>query len=238
MHEAACHSENSFVTLTLDEEHIPSDGSLDKRAVPLFIKRLRRTYAPRVRYFYAGEYGAKLARPHYHALLFGYDWPDKVQLAERGGFPVWGSAMLTELWGKGRTEVGSVTFASASYVARYLCKPGSERLVYNGETGEIVSREREFARMSRRPGLGAEWYARFHGEVFPSDGVLVSGKLAKPPRYYMDRFRESDPESAAAVCVQREARRRLEDETRERLLVREKVFEAKVKVFSHSMEDV
>lgn len=238
MHEAACHAENSFLTLTLDDEHMPPDASLDKRVVPLFIKRVKRTCREGVRYFYAGEYGAKRGRPHYHVLLFGYDWPDKVQLAERGGFPVWGSAMLTELWGKGRTEVGSVTFASAAYVARYLCKPESERTVYNGETGEIVSREREFARMSRRPGLGAAWYEKFHGEVFPSDRVLVGGALATPPRFYMERFLRADPEGAAAVKVRRDNERKLEDETRERLLVREQVYLAKRKTFSRSMEDV
>lgn len=238
MHEAACHSENSFVTLTLDEEHIASDASLDKRLVPLFIKRLRRTYAPRVRYFYAGEYGAKRSRPHYHALLFGYDWPDKVQVAERGGFPVWGSAMLTELWGKGRTEIGSVSFASASYVARYLCKEEAARVVYNGETGEVVEREREFCKMSRRPGIGAAWYERFRGEVFPSDSVLCEGRLVKPPRYYVARLQREDPGMAELVARERERMRRPEDETRERLAVREKVMEAKGRVFSHSMEDV
>ena len=41
MHEAQEHPENSYVTLTYDEDHLPENGSLTKTAIPEFIKRLR-----------------------------------------------------------------------------------------------------------------------------------------------------------------------------------------------------
>lgn len=41
--EAQMHKgENSFITLTYDDEHLPPDGSLERQAFPLFMKRLRK----------------------------------------------------------------------------------------------------------------------------------------------------------------------------------------------------
>lgn len=43
MHEAQMHKHNSFLTLTLDDQHLPNDLSLDHRTFQLFIKRLRQS---------------------------------------------------------------------------------------------------------------------------------------------------------------------------------------------------
>ena len=140
------HEENCFLTLTYDEAHLPVGGSLDRRAFPLFMKRLRkRLKGERVRYFHAGEYGADLGRPHYHSCLFGFDFSDKVYWTSRGGFPVWRSSTLEALWPFGFSEIGSVTFESAAYVARYITKKmlgaGAEGAykVLDPETGELVA---------------------------------------------------------------------------------------------------
>jgi hypothetical protein len=42
MHEASLYENNCFVTLTLDDDHLPSDGSLDKDIFQRFMKRLRK----------------------------------------------------------------------------------------------------------------------------------------------------------------------------------------------------
>lgn len=222
MHEASLHEHNSFVTLTYDDDHLPRNASLDRGAFPRFMKRLRKEVG-RVRYFHAGEYGALRARPHYHALLFGYGFPDKCVSGTRAGEYVYRSAQLERLWPLGRSEIGSVTFASAAYVCRYLVKEGKDRTTYDGETGEVIERERSYATMSRNPGLGAGWFERYGREVFPSDAVLVDGELRRPPRYYFERFAGEDPAGAELVRARREQERRLENETRERLGVREKV---------------
>lgn len=211
MHEASCHTDNAFVTLTYDDAHVPAGGSLDPSAFPLFMRRLRKE-APGVRYFACGEYGEQFGRPHYHALLFGY-WPgDAVASGERGGYPVWRSGVLSSLWPFGFSELGSVTFDSAGYVARYVTKKvrgiaASEHYSsVDPETGELVFRTPEFSRMSRRPGIGAAWFGRYGDELEPKGTVIVAGKEVPTPRYYRKLMAKSS--AAAAEELARVAARR------------------------------
>lgn len=95
VHEAKMYDDNCFITLTYDPEKLPKSGSLDKREFQLFMKKLRRKYVSEIpeelskdeakawllkhgiRYYHCGEYGELLGRPHYHACLFNFDFPDK-----------------------------------------------------------------------------------------------------------------------------------------------------------------
>lgn len=197
MHEASRHDDNAFATLTYSDEYLPAGGSLDKRALQLFFKRLRKAISPRrVRYYAVGEYGSQFGRPHYHALLFGYDFSDKVRLQERGGSTVWSSHSLAELWPYGLHELGSVTFASASYCAQYMVGKARKPVLGVDADGVATELEPEFSVMSRRPGVGADWLDTFGDEVYRTDGVVVNGKLSRPPRYYDTRFRDLHDEPA------------------------------------------
>lgn len=219
VHEASLHEENSFITLTYDDESLPVGGSLDKSAFPKFMKRLRKRFDDqRIRFYHAGEYGDRFGRPHYHALLFGFDFRDKYPWSERQGLPVWRSPTLESLWPDGQSEVGSVTFESAAYVARYCVKKvtGKQADEYYSvtlETGEVVHVQPEYATMSRRPGVGSKWYEQFKCEVYPSDGVVVRGKAMKPPRFYDGLHEMSHPAEMARV---KGARRRARDPDEER----------------------
>ena len=53
VHEASQWKENSFATLTYDEEHYPSDGNLEKMELVKFFKRLRRNIPGRLRFYAA-----------------------------------------------------------------------------------------------------------------------------------------------------------------------------------------
>ena len=79
IHEAQLHKDNCFITLTYNDEHLPSPPSLSVRDFQLFMKRLRKRFGKGIRFFHCGEYGEKYGRPHYHACLFGFDFPDRVQ---------------------------------------------------------------------------------------------------------------------------------------------------------------
>lgn len=233
MHEASLHEDNCFLTLTYDEEHLPYDGSLDKRAFPLFMGRLRKS-GRKARYFHCGEYGEENGRPHYHACLFGCNFGDRYAWASRNGNEAWRSPTLERLWPYGHCEIGSLTFESAAYVARYVTKKVTgERAAehytrVDPDTGEFFEIEPEFATMSRRPGLGRGWIEKFHSEVYPSDEVISRGYACKPPRYYDTYIEGLDPDVAAAVRAERRRNRQFEDETAERLHVREVCVEAKL----------
>ncbi len=237
MHEAAMSPDNAFITLTYSDEFLPRDGSLDKRAFQLFMKRLRRRTDGRVRFFHCGEYGDESGRPHYHALLFGRDFADKYQWAERKGMPVWRSDELEALWAFGQSEIGSVTFESAAYCARYVVKKITGKAAaahyerVDPETGVLFQLEPEYATMSRRPGLGTSWFERFGSEVFPADEVIVRGRAMKPPRFYDEIFKVDEPEAFAGVQATRRLERSRGDETPGRLSVREVCVEAKLNLY-------
>ncbi len=223
------HEQNSFLTLTYDQLHVPADYGLRKEAFPLFMKRLRKAVSPqRVRYFHCGEYGEETRRPHYHAVLFGLDFSfDRVPWTERNGHTLYRSESLEDIWKLGQVLIGEVTFESAAYVARYVVKKvtGSgadaayERV--DGDTGECYQVEPEFATMSRSPGIGMTWIQKYLADVYPWDEVISNGHPSKPPRAY-DRYLESvDPVLSKKVRKARTKERRYEDETQKRLRVRE-----------------
>lgn len=225
------HDANSFVTLTLDDAHLPSDLSLDKSLFPEFIRKLRKRRGSRtVRYYHVGEYGEQLGRPHYHALLFGEDFADtRVPVRKAGSHPMWISDELLELWPLGLHTIGSVTFESAAYCARYVCKKvtGSRAEEHYG------GRTPEYATMSRRPGIGAGWLERYRSDVYPSDEVVVRGAVCRPPRFYDSRL--SEVEMAAVKSRRLESGfESLADRSAVRLQVREVCAEARLTLHSEN----
>ena len=238
MHEAQMHESSWFVTLTYDDDHLPEWGSLRKKDFQGFINKLRKARRGiRVRYFHCGEYGDETMRPHYHAALFGVAFPDMQFYMHRGEHRVWHSEELTDLWGKGLTEIGSLTFESACYIARYVTKKingkraESHYTRLDPETGELRRIEQEYATMSRRPGIGAGWYDRYKDEVYPSDEVVSRGRAMRPPRYYDKKLEESDPDLYKAVRKVRRANRDKQNQTEDRLHVREVCTLARTKLF-------
>jgi len=134
--EASLHPSNWFATLTYSPERLPPRGELRHRDWQLFAKRVRRSLGP-FRYLMCGEYGEQTQRPHYHALLFGLDIPDIDRFSVRRGYPVFRSEKLSQLWGRGIVELGSVTPQSARYCSGYVLKDCSAPQVLDEETGEI-----------------------------------------------------------------------------------------------------
>lgn len=68
---------NSFLTLTIDDDHLPSVSD-PKRPVQLFWKKVRKSLPsgsnPRFKYFLVSEYGSTTGRLHYHAIVCGLDY--------------------------------------------------------------------------------------------------------------------------------------------------------------------
>lgn len=206
MHEAQLHDDCCFITMTYRDEDLPENGTLVKRDLQLFMKRLRSAVAPiRFKFFACGEYGEKLSRPHYHAILLGYRFPDLVPMKRKARslgrsagseYSSYYSEKLEALWEKGFCDVGDVSFESASYVAQYSMKKITNKVGRRDEDGryhpsmdEHYGRKiPEFCLMSRGgtngKGLAHGWIDRYRQDVYPADEVIVRGKRAKPPRYY------------------------------------------------------
>ena len=116
-----------------------------------------------IRYYMCGEYGEQLSRPHYHACLFGFDFPDKVFYSCVNGNDLFTSDILSERWGHGFCSIGAMTFDTAAYVARYILKKhlgddsDSHYMRVCPVTGECFFVEPEYTTMSRRPGLGRDF---------------------------------------------------------------------------------
>lgn len=190
VHEGSLWDANCCVTLTYSDDHLPEHGNLVYRDFQLFLKRLRRRVGVPVRFFCGGEYGDRTDRPHFHSLLFNYDFRDKVVYKERGGKPyLWTSRFADAVWGLGHVVVGECSFESAAYIARYILGKGygdASDVDYRkiDESGEVFDLERECAHMSLRPGIAADWIRLYWRDVLRAGYVVIDGKECPIPRFY------------------------------------------------------
>jgi len=200
VHEAQLHEENSFITLTYNNENLPKDGNIDKTELQKFIRRLRKDVSPKkIRYFGCGEYGNMLNRPHYHLALFGHDFDDKKTLfynkkTSRKNYQagiIYRAESLEKVWKKGYSSIGELTFESAGYIARYCTKKITGENAENHYQGKTP----EFALMSRRPGLGRDWIEKYLTDVYPKDYMTLKGKIMKPLRYYDSVYEKLQPQN-------------------------------------------
>lgn len=199
-HEGQMHERKCALTLTYDDDHLPSDWSVNVKHLQDFNHRLRkyldRSHGLKMRLAGCGEYGAKHSRPHYHELVYGFDFRDDrvFERKSRGGTPLFSSPALTDLWGQGDALIGKADYAACAYVMGYCVEKYDKALrepydaerhgstidadgvVQRGEprrrvlvhpvTGQELLVAPEFFVSSRRPGLGAPWFDKFKDDAF------------------------------------------------------------------------
>ena len=86
---------------------------------------------------------------------------------------------------RGYCVIGSVTFESAAYVARYITKK-------TGRT-TIIGNQPEYFTQSRRPGIGRAWIEKYFSDIYPYDYIgLTDNRKMKIPRYYDKVFEKID----------------------------------------------
>jgi len=253
VHEASLYEDNCFVTLTYSDDFLPPNSTLVKEHVQLFMKRLRDYVfrsspegrldpsqnvtdgqAKRVRFLACGEYGDNFGRPHYHLLIFNYDFPDRVFFDVQNGFNLYRSSILESLWPFGFSLVGDVSFESAAYVCRYVLKKVSGELAEGWYDGRIP----EFSLRSLKPGIGAPWLERYQKSVFPDDFIVIRGGVrCKPPRYYDVKLNLTNPELYASIKLKRkEMASKSKHNSPERLAVRRRVKLAQTKMLKRRLK--
>lgn len=228
VHEASLWEQNCFITLTFNDQHAPLDGSLDVRDFQLFMKRLRKKFGANIRFYHCGEYGTKYGRPHYHACLFNFDFQDKTLWKVINGQRLYRSAALEELWPFGYSSVGTVTFESAAYVARYIMKKitgeqADSHYERVDSDGVVTYLKPEYTTMSRRPGIASAWFEKYKTDVYPGDFVVLKNKKMKPPRYYDNIMELKYPSEIKRIKSKRvlDSKKHIDNNTPERLRVRE-----------------
>lgn len=144
--EARLHGDNSFLTLTYDDNNHPKDGCLSTRDFTLFLKKLRKK-GYKFRYYGVGEYGSRTYRPHYHLACFGLPTCLRGQTDLRKEYCCAICDDVKKAWGKGAIQCARLEPASAAYVAGYV----TEKLTKGPIPPHLTP---EFQRMSLKPGLG------------------------------------------------------------------------------------
>jgi len=190
VHEAQMHEQNSFITLTYNEENLKSD-KLIYEDFQKFMKRLRFAYPNQeIGVFVTGEYGEKRKRPHWHALLFNWRPKDlKPKYTTERGDQVYDSESLGRLWGLGISECGSVTFESAGYCARYA----SKKLVHGNDGNHDFD---PISRKSSKHAIGKKWIEKYwNTDCFNQGFILVNGSKCSIPRYYEKWLKKHQPDA-------------------------------------------
>lgn len=167
-----------FVNITYDNFNIPltpkGKPTLDKKAIPLFMKRLRKLTPKgvRLKYYYCGEYGTNTKRPHYHMILFNSN-ADNVQ-----------KAWMKDGKSMGNIVFGKVTPQSCKYVLKYIQKQQNIGIY------DYDDREREFSSMSK--GIGEAYLTpaviKWHKNNNALYVVNKGGRKQSMPRYYRSKI--------------------------------------------------
>lgn len=208
------HTRATFTTLTYSDEFVPI--TLDKRALQLYLKRLRKALGPTrsLRFIASGEYGPQTRRPHYHLIQYGTG-PEDQQLMDNA-------------WPFGWVRNDQVTPATIAYVTGYTTKKIDGRRhaqpydVIDYATGEVLYRyQPEFIQMSRRPGIAAhakKWVQSWR------QYAVQDGKLQRVPRYLHQAWKDqATPQEIDDLQYEREkhARENAHAKTREHLQAKE-----------------
>jgi len=248
VHEASLYENNCFITLTFSPDAMmerENPMSLDVSEFQKFMKRLRKKYGAKIRFFHCGEYGELNGRPHYHACLFNFDFSDKILWKIVNDNRLYTSQSLSDLWPFGFSTIGDVTFESAAYVARYIMKKITgdaasdhyERA--DSSTGEIFSIKPEYTTMSRRPGIGRGWFDKYATDVYPDDFVVMNGSKMRPPKYYDRVLEKTRPYEFDDVKEKRflNGEKYLDNNTSDRLKVRETVQKRRLELLTRNLQE-
>jgi hypothetical protein len=226
--------------------------TLDKTDLQKFLKRLRSHIEynwrkktgyegsikhkclnyPHIKYYACGEYGTKNHRPHYHICLFGYQFSKlkKWKYIPKTKSTLFRSEELESLWTHGFSSIGELNFETAAYTARYCMKKAKGKnkeshyeVFTKLDTGEVISKEPEFALMSRNPGIGKKYLQHYKNDIYPRDFIYVRGQKTKVPKYYDNVMLKEDPKLMEKVKGKRrhEAKQNHEENSLARLKTKE-----------------
>lgn len=225
--------QNYFITLTYDDDNIHMHdyvedeegftytnngewgGTLVPKQLQDFIKRIR-IYMDRnhgnknIRYMACGEYGGETQRPHYHIIFFNLQLPTETFYQPRiiNKNMYYQNYIIEKCWKFGFSNVCPSNWNTMNYVARYITKKvnGSQADKHYAELGQ----EKEFFRVSLKPGIGEQYYRDHWKEIYRDDKVYIinrAGSVAvQPPKYFDELLKREHPEEYERVRRKRKMR--------------------------------
>lgn len=170
----------SFVTLTYNDNNVPYVAA-DKPYQTLqiddfqkFLKRFRyysdKQYGIQCKFLACGEYGDKLGRPHYHAVIFGLS----DYLCDK---------LIRSSWKYGTHQVGALGSGGLRYVLKYLTKTRLTPEIKAFYDANGV--QKPFILHSQK--LGFDWISRNKQQIVDSHYTFLSnGKVRLYPKYVRD----------------------------------------------------
>lgn len=182
----------SFVTLTYntrglltlaDESKLPIN-SLWKPEAQRFMKRLRKAlHGRKIKFYLVGEYGTKMKRAHYHAIIFGvnpFNDDDRNAIANSwlprcDDWHFWRSRGT-------KSAIQNVTPEDIQYVAGYVVDKLSGDLAKKEYGGRVPP----FSLMSK--GLGLAFAEENVDRLRKGWTYSTNGKRVQLPRYYREKF--------------------------------------------------
>lgn len=175
---------STFLTLTYNDEHLPSNSSLKPDDLSTFWKDIRND-GHKIKYYSCGEYGDRFGRPHYHAIVFGLSQED--------------TKYIEQTWNRGFVYCGTVTYDSCRYVGDYIMKK------YNGKKkieayGDLVV---PFQRQSQ--GIGLQFCMDNQDLLKRDKTIYIRGKSVGLPRYFVKKLYSTTVEKAdyRLHCIQK-----------------------------------
>lgn len=163
-HESKMHEQSAFLTLTYRD----APERLDKYHVDIFLQRMRDHYG-KVRYFACGEYGGQTHRPHYHMLLFGYDFSGGPYVAQKTETR-YTNLEVEKLWEHGEIDICRLTPETCFYTAGYCLKKSGQK-----DT---------FSMQSRYPPIGKRWVEEHWDSMRRLGHVTINGQINPIPKVY------------------------------------------------------
>ena len=219
-----------FVTLTYDDDHLPSPGEdniIGGTPYPgtlrfddhqKWLKRFRQDLLRKhgdihPRHYTAGEYGTIGLRPHYHTMLYNvplHDFDGDLVAYKRNKFGdmLYTSKILTDTWQQGYVVVAPASWRTAAYTARYVLKKrrGKDSKQWYTDLGVTP----ESTRSSNRPGIASAYYNEHWEELYygKSQKIILPAidghaNITTPPRFFDEKFRKVDPERLELIKRQR-----------------------------------
>lgn len=230
MQEMKLSKDNSFITLTYDNENLPRKKAIDVETGEIvewetlrfkdytkFMKDLRRYYKyhfniDNIRDFACGEYGEKRGRPHYHIIMYNCPIIDlKPDHKNKLGNTIYTSKIIEKIWKKGRVGIAEANWETACYTARYVMKKqkGETRgLVWFNDVKKFIKGiEPEDIRTSRRPGIGYNYYIKMKEKMYETDEMFIKNKNGvqsiKPCSYYDRLYDLENPDEMKEIKERR-----------------------------------